>query len=140
MKIVENSILNEINPGDKKFQNLKIVLKILFGFVIIAVLFFVAINISQQKLSQLSYTIAAIQEPNIKLIKLKEVSNCLYSAEGNVKAYIIRQDTSYLHSYEYNIDCINKGLDTLQLLSAKGKISDGEMAKKNKNFPCKLIH
>jgi signal transduction histidine kinase/CheY-like chemotaxis protein len=100
----------------KSVRNL--MLKALVGFGIIALLFYVTITLIDNKFVQLTETVASISEPNVKLLQLKGISTCLYRAEENVKVYTIRRDTAYLHSYQYNINCINANLDTLQILSA----------------------
>lgn len=135
MRKLKNVLQNQFNSDEINLQNIrKIIFKVIVGFGIIAVLFFIAINITHTKLSKLSETVSAILEPNIKLIKLKEISNSLYGAEENVKAYTIRGDTTYLFRYETTINNIFTGLDTLQLLSGKSKIVDENMANNIKNF------
>lgn len=111
---IQNSS-HEINPREVR----RTVLKVVIGFGAIAVLFFLAVNITQKKLSSLSATIEGILEPNIKLVKLKEISGCLYGAEANVRAFTIRQDTAYLLSYENYINYLNTRLDTLRVLSKR---------------------
>ena len=129
------NILDKINSDKINLQNIRrIILKVLVGFGVIAVVFFIAINITHKKLSQLSETVSAILEPNIKLIKLKEISGCLYGAEANVKAYSIRRDTAYLLSYENYINYLNTRLDTLLVVSAKGGIIDTNEASSDKDF------
>jgi len=78
--------------------------------------------------------VSAILEPNVKLIRLKEISNYIYSAEANVKAYTIRRDTAYLLSYEENINKLSTQLDTLFWLSSESKIIDVNEAKSDQNF------
>ena len=129
------NILDKINSDKINLQNIRrIILKVLVGFGVIAVVFFIAINITHKKLCQLSETVSAILEPNIKLIKLKEISGCLYGAEANVKAYSIRRDTAYLLSYENYINYLNTRLDTLLVVSAKGGIIDTNEASSDKDF------
>ena len=131
--------LEQNNPKKNNFHNVrKIILKVVIGFGIIAVLFFIAIKISQKKLSQLSETVSVILEPNIKLIKLKEISDCLYGAEANVKAYTIRHDTAYLHNYENYINALNTRLDTLVFLSTEGGIVDADQANANQIFAAQI--
>lgn len=135
------------NISLRKFRTVKtnlpslrrIVLKVIVGFTIVAGLFFIAIYITQQKLSQLNVTVSAILEPNIKLNKLKEITVGLYSAEANVKAYNIRHDTAYLVSYENHITTLNTQLDTLLWLSTKDKITVGvDEIKYNQNFSLQI--
>jgi len=124
------NILLKINLHNKR----RIILKVAVAFGVIAILFFIAINITHKKLSQLSEKVSAILEPNIKLIKLKEISGCLYGAEANVKEYTIRRDTAYLNSYENYINNIDTVLDSLNMVLAKGEIVDVGEASNNKIF------
>jgi PAS domain S-box-containing protein len=103
----------------------KIVFKVIIAFSIIVGLFSIAIYITDQKLSQLTESVTAIRDPNIKLNKLKEITVSLYSAEANVKAYNVRHDTAYLLSYENHITTLNLQLDTLLLLSNQNKVNVG---------------
>jgi len=117
----------------------RIVLKVVVGFVVIASLFFIAISITHQKLSQLTESVSAILDPNIKLNKLKEITVGLYSAEANVKAYNIRHDTAYLLSYENYITTLNSQIDTLLWLSSIDKIIVGvDDIKYNQNFTAQI--
>ncbi|MFH1320929.1 MAG: hypothetical protein ABII90_09795, partial [Bacteroidota bacterium] len=139
MRKFKNIILKQINHDKINLQNVRrIILKVVVGFGIIAVLFFIAIKITHNKLSQLSETVSAILEPSIKLINLKEISGCLYGAEANVKAYTITRDTAYLLSYENYINYLNTRLDTLLWLSAKGGIVDMNQAKANQIFSTQI--
>ncbi|OFY84802.1 MAG: hypothetical protein A3F72_05970 [Bacteroidetes bacterium RIFCSPLOWO2_12_FULL_35_15] len=139
MRKLKNIFKKQLSPDEINLKNLrKIIFKVVLGFGIIAVLFFIAINITHKKLSQLSDTVAAILEPNIKLSKLKEISTSLYGAEENVKAYTIRGDTAYLLSYENYINYINTRLDTLQLVSDKSEIIDKNGATNNQNFSTQI--
>ena len=127
--------MDKIHSDKINLQNVRrIILKVLIGFGVIAIVFFIAINMTYKKLSQLSETVSAILEPNIKLIKLKEISGCLYGAAANVKAYSIRRDTAYLLSYENYINYLNTRLDTLLVVSAKGGTIDTNEARSDKNF------
>lgn len=113
----------------------KIVFKVIIAFSIIVGLFSIAIYITDQKLSQLTESVTAIRDPNIKLNKLKEITVSLYSAEANVKAYNVRHDTAYLLSYENHITTLNLQLDTLLLLSNHNKVNVGiSDIKYNQNF------
>ena len=116
----------------------RIILKVIIGYGIVAVLFFIAVDMAPKKLSQLSETVSVILEPNIKLLKLKEISNSLYNAEANVKAYTISRDTAYLRSYENYFDHLNTQLDTLLLLSAKGKYIDTSSAMDKQKFSVQI--
>ncbi|MDP2069994.1 MAG: hypothetical protein Q8K04_13665, partial [Lutibacter sp.] len=116
----------------------RIILKVIIGYGIVAVLFFIAVDIAQKKLSQLSETVSVILEPNIKLLKLKEISNSLYNAEASVKAYTISRDTAYLRSYENYFDHLNTQLDTILLLSAKGKYIDESTAMDKQKFSVQI--
>lgn len=123
---MKNNILNQLHIDKTNLQSTRrIVLKVVIAFAIVAGLFFIAIYITHQKLSQLTETVSAILDPNIKLNKLKEITVNLYSAEANVKAYNIRHDTAYLLSYENYIATLNTQLDTLLLLSTIDKINVG---------------
>ncbi len=135
----KNIFLKQINSDKVNLQNIRrIILKVVVGFGIIAVLFFIAINITHTQLSQLSETVSAILEPNIKLINLKEISGCLYGAEANVKAYTIKRDTAYLLNYENDINYLNTRMDTLLWLSTKGGIVDMNQAKANQIFSAQI--
>jgi len=139
MRKLKNVILKKINPDEINSHNVRrIILMVVVGFGIIAALFFVAINITHKKLSQLSETMSAILEPDIKLVKLKEISGCLYSADANVKAYIISRDTIYLLNYENNINYLNSRLDTLFWLSSRGGIFDSNQTINNHIFSAKI--
>jgi len=139
MKKFKHAILKPINPEKNYLQNVRrIIFKVVVAFGIIAVLFFVAITITHKQLSQLSETVSAILEPNTKLIKLKEISDCLYGAEANIKAYTIKRDTAYLLNYENNINYLNTRLDTLLLLSSESRIVDVNEAMVNKNFTLQI--
>jgi PAS domain S-box-containing protein len=139
MEKIKNVNPKLIGPEIIYLQNVRrIILKVVVGFGIIAVLFFAAITITHNKLSQLSETVSAILEPNARLIKLKEISDCLYGAEANIKAYTIRRDTAYLLNYENNINYLNTRLDTLILLSSEGKIVDKDEATVNKTFSLQI--
>ena len=123
---MKNILSKQLQLKKTNLQSIRrITLKVIVGFVIVAGLFFIAIYITHQKLTQLTDTVSAILEPNIKLNKLKDVSNSLYSAESNVKTYTIRHDTAYLLSYEYYITTLNTQLDTLLWMSTKNKIVVG---------------
>ena len=123
---MKNNILNQLPIDKTNLQSIRrIALKVIIGFTIVAGLFFIAIYITHQKLSQLTETVSAILDPNIKLNKLKEITVGLYSAEANIKAYNIRHDTAYLLSFENYITTLNTQLDTLILLSAIDKINVG---------------
>src|ERR1035437_9249001 len=129
------NILKKFNPDETNLRNARrVILKVVIGFGIIAGLVFIAVNRTHKKLSQLSETVSAILLPNIKLIKLKEISGCLYGAVANVNAYSIRRDTAYLISYKNYINYINTRIDTLVKLSGKGKIIDKNEEKANQNF------
>jgi len=135
MKKNEYSVPKPENFDNTRAKNTRrLILKIIVGVIFIAALFFIAINISKHKLAQLSETVSAIIEPNIKLIKLKEISECLYNAEANVKAYTIGKDSTYLIKYENYISDLNTHLDTLLWLSDKRKITDTLQAKANQIF------
>lgn len=135
--------IKDINPkqikSDKIYlQNIRnIVLKIVIGFAVIVVLFFIAIKITHKRLSRLSETVTAMLEPNIRLIKLKEISGCLYSAEENVNAYAIKNDKAYLIKYEGHINKLNALLDTLHYLS-EGKIVYVNEEKANELFSSQI--
>jgi len=116
----------------------RIILKVILGYGIVAVLFFIAVDMAQKKLLQLSETVSVMLEPNIKLLKLKEISNSLYNAEANVKAYTISRDTAYLRSYENYFNHLNTQLDTLLLLSAKGKYIDASSAMDKQKFSVQI--
>ncbi|MBI4947279.1 MAG: PAS domain S-box protein [Bacteroidetes bacterium] len=139
MKNLKNIFLKQINADQITLQNIRrVIWKVVVGFGLIAGLFFIAVNITHKKLSQLSKTVTAILEPNIKLVKLKEISNNLYSAEASVKAYTIKRDTAYLLSYENYIHRINTRLDTLLLLSSRGETHDIDEANVNQDFSAKI--
>ena len=132
---MENSIQKQVNTDNtNRENNRRIIFKVLIGFAVIAILFIVTIKITNDKLSQLSKTVSTILEPNIRLITLKEISACLYSAEANVKAYTIRLDTAYLLTYKYHISNLNSQLDTLLWLSTKNKIVTKNEQKTNQIF------
>jgi len=132
MSKLKNIFIKQINPDKTNLKNVRgIILKVVVGFSIIAVLFLIAVKITHEKLSQLSEKVSAILEPNIKLIKLKEISGCLYGTEANVKAYTLSRDTAYLLSYENYINYLNSQLDTLLWLSSESKIVDINQAKAN---------
>ena len=129
------NILKRFNPDEINLRNSRrVVLKVVLGFGIIAALVFFAVNITHKKLSQLSATVSAILVPNIKLIKLKEISGCLYGAVANVNAYTIRRDTAFLISYKNYINSINTRIDTLVKLSGKGEIINKNEERINQNF------
>ena len=116
---MKNNILNQLHIDKTNLQSIRrIVLKVIVAFLIVAGLFFIAIYITHQKLSQLTDSVSDILDPNIKLNKLEEITVGLYSAEANIKAYNIRHDTAYLLSFENYIATLNAQLDTLLLLSA----------------------
>ncbi len=124
---MKNNILDQLHIDKTNLQSTRrIVLKVVIAFSIVASLFFIAIYITHQKLSQLTETVSAILDPNIKLNKLKEITVGLYSAEANIKAYNIRHDTAYLLSFENYIATLNTQLDTLFLLSTIDKINVGK--------------
>lgn len=137
---MNNVPLHQLHTNKTNLQSIRrIILKVILGFTIVAGLFFTAIYITHQKLSQLNVTVSAILEPNIKLNKLKEITVGLYSAEANVKAYNIKHDTAYLVSYENHIATLNTQLDTLLWLSTKDKIIVGEdEIKYNQNFSLQI--
>ncbi|MFH2142439.1 MAG: ATP-binding protein [Bacteroidota bacterium] len=112
----------------------KIIIKVILGFGFIAALFFIALNVTQKKSSQLTENVSAILEPNIKLLKLKEISDCIYNAEANVKAYVICHDTTFLYNYKNNINFLNSRLDTLLYMSSEGKITSIEDVKSKDIF------
>jgi hypothetical protein len=96
--------------------------------------FFVSTIILQHKFSRLSDKVSAILEPNVKIIKLKAISSCLYSAEKNIKAYTINLDPLYLLQYEKDINLLNTHLDTLLIMSSTGGIVDTIKSKSNYIF------
>ena len=109
--------------SNNNFQtNRENILKLLLGLGIIIFLFFISTDIAQKRFYRLSEKVSLIIEPNIKIIKLKEISNYLYEAESNVKSFAISQDTTYLIAYEKNIYFINSRIDTLFLMLSKGEI------------------
>lgn len=123
---MKNNIFNQLHIDKTNLQNIRrIVLKVIIGFTIVGGLFFIAIYITHQKLSQLTETVSAILDPNIKLNKLKEITVVLNSAEANVKAYNIKQDTAYLLGYENYIARLNTQIDTLLWLSNVDKVIAG---------------
>ncbi len=132
--------LRKLRTDKANLQSIRrIVLKVIVGFVIVAGLFFIAIYITHQKLAQLTETVSAILDPNIKLNKLKEITVVLNSAEAKVKAYNIKPDTAYLSSYEKYIATLNAQIDTLLWLSTKNKIAVGADEKKyNQNFSAQI--
>ncbi len=135
---IKNIDPKQISPDKINLQNIRnIVLKVVIGFAVIVVLFFIAIKITHKRLSRLSETVTAMLEPNIKLIKLKEISGCLFSAEENVNAYAIRKDTAYLTKYENHISKLNTLINTLHFLS-EGKIVDSNEAKANELFSSQI--
>jgi len=139
MKKSKQFILKQKSSDKINLQNVRrIILKVVVGLSIISIIFFVAVNIAHKKLSQLSETVSAILEPNTKLIKLKELSGCLYDAESNIKAYTIRHDTAYLLNYENYINYINIRLDTLLYLSSKGGIVDLNQEKDDQYFSAQI--
>jgi signal transduction histidine kinase/CheY-like chemotaxis protein len=139
MRKLKNTHPQKIEPNKINSNKiLRIILKVIIGYGIVAVLFFIAVDIAQKKLSQLSETVSVILEPNIKLLKLKEISNSLYNAEANVKAYTISRDTAYLRSYENYFDHLNTQLDTLLLLSAQGKDIDESTAMDKQKFSVQI--
>ncbi|MDO9138047.1 MAG: ATP-binding protein, partial [Lutibacter sp.] len=139
MRKLKNTHPQKIEPNKINSHKIRrIILKVIIGYGIVAVLFFIAVDIAQKKLSQLSETVSVILEPNIKLLKLKEISNSLYNAEANVKAYTISRDTAYLRSYENYFDHLNTQLDTLLLLSAKGKYIDESTAMDKQKFSVQI--
>jgi signal transduction histidine kinase/CheY-like chemotaxis protein len=139
MRKLKNPLPQKINTDKINSHKIRrIILKVIIGYGIIAVLFFIAVNMAQKKLSQLSETVSVILEPNIKLLKLKEISSSLYNAEANVKAFTISRDTAYLRNYENYFDHLNTQLDTLLLLSARGKIIDESSAKGKQKFSAQI--
>ena len=139
MRKLKNTFSQKINTDKINSHKIRrIILKVIIGYGIVAVLFFIAVDIAQKKLSQLSETVSVILEPNIKLLKLKEISNSLYNAEASVKAYTISRDTAYLRSYENYFDHLNTQLDTLLLLSAKGKYIDESTAMDKQKFSVQI--
>ena len=137
---MKNNSLHQLHVNKTNLQPIRrIVLKVAVAFAIIASLFFIAIYITHQKLSQLTESVSAILDPNIKLNKLKEITVGLYSAEANVKAYNIRHDTAYLLSYENYITTLNSQIDTLLWLSSIDKIIVGvDDIKYNQNFTAQI--
>ncbi len=137
---MKNNILNQLHIDKTNLQSIRrIVLKVAVAFSIVASLFFIAIYITNQKLSQLTESVSAILDPNIKLNKLKEITVGLYSAEANVKAYNIRHDTAYLLSYENYIATLNTQLDTLLWLSTEDKVNVGlSEIDYNQNFTAQI--
>lgn len=123
MKKNKNIFLKKYNTEEYNYSSVKrIIVKVVVGFGIIALLFVIAINVTNNKLTQLSGTFSDIMEPSIKLVYLREINSSLYSSELNIKAYTIKCDTVFLNNYEKNISTINKQMDTLLLLSTKDKI------------------
>ena len=123
---MKTNILNQLYINKTNLQSIRrIILKVIIGFTIVAGLFFIAIYITHQKLSQLTETVSAILDPNIKLNKLKEITVVLNSAEANVKAYNIKHDTTYLLGYENHIATLNTQIDTLLWLSTIDKVIVG---------------
>jgi len=136
---MKNSLIKKINSDKINLhKKIKIILKVILGFGIIAALFFISTNIAHHKFSRLSSKVSAILEPSIKLVKLKEISDCLYGAEANVKAYTINQDTVYLLKYENYINFLNSRLDTLLYMSSEGGIVDINQAKINHVFALQI--
>lgn len=137
---MKNSSLHQLHVNKTNLQPIRrIVLKVAVAFSIIASLFFIAIYITHQKLSQLTESVSAILDPNIKLNKLKEITVGLYSAEANVKAYNIKHDTAYLLSYENYIATLNTQLDTLLWLSTEDKVNVGlSEIDYNQNFTAQI--
>ena len=136
---MEKSLIKQIiSIKNSNQNNIKIIFKIILGFGIIAALFVISVNIAHHKFSRLSEKVSAILEPNVKLIKLKGISASLYSAEANVKAYTINQDTAFLLKYESHINFLNSQLDTLLYLSAESGIVDTNQAKANHIFALQI--
>ena len=136
---MENTQSEQISNKKNENKNTrKIILKVILGLGVISVLFLIAINYTQKEFSQLSEKVTAILEPNVKLIKLKEISRCLYGAEANVKAFTVSQDTTYLLNYEKYIIRLNSRLDTLLVISSKGKIVNADESKSDKMFSAQI--
>jgi PAS domain S-box-containing protein len=137
---MKNNSLHQLHVNKTNLQPIRrIVLKVAVVFIMIASLFFIAIYITHQKLSQLTESVSAILDPNIKLNKLKEITVGLYSAEANVKAYNIRHDTAYLLSYENYIATLNNQIDTLLWLSTEDKVNVGlSEIDYNQNFTAQI--
>ncbi|MHB1106505.1 MAG: ATP-binding protein [Lutibacter sp.] len=139
MRKLKNPLHQKINTDKISSHKIRrIILKVIIGYGIVAVLFFIAVNMAQKKLSQLTETVSVILEPNIKLLKLKEISSSLYNAEANVKAYTISRDTAYLRNYENYFNYLNTQLDTLLLLSVNGKNIDASSVKDKKKFSTQI--
>lgn len=133
------SIQNPINIDKINLRNTRaIVLKVVFGLGIIAFLFFITVKMIHNQLSELSETVSSILKPNIKLIKLKEISGSIYAAEANVKAYTIKNELEYLINYEKYIVALNSSLDTLILLTTENKIISPEQANANIQFVAQI--
>ncbi|HBX49607.1 MAG TPA: hypothetical protein DEH02_00900 [Bacteroidales bacterium] len=139
MKNTKHSLHGQTYPEETNRQKIiKIILKLVIGFGIISVLFFIAITITHKKLSQLSETVTEILEPDMKIIKLKEITSSLYGADANVKAYAINQDTSFLRKYKSYINKLNTSLDTLLWLYFENKIIDENQEKSNQVFSLQI--
>ncbi len=139
MKKIIKILQKKISPEKIDSQNFRrIILKVVIVLGFIAAIFFIAIKITHKKFSDLSETVSSILGPSVKLIKLKEISGCLYGAEANVKAYTIRHDTIYLINYGNYINSLNSRLDTLLWLSIEGKIVDPDQAKANHIFSTQI--
>ena len=124
------------NISRKSIRN--IIFKVILGLGVIATLFIVAVNLAEFKFAKLTEKVSSILDPNIKLIKLKEITSCIYRAEANVKAYAVSKDTSYLLSYENNINRINTRLDTLFYLSQQVKITVLNEIQSDKRFAAQM--
>jgi len=137
---MKNISLKTFRANKTSLQSIrKIVLKVIVGFTIIAGLFFIAIYITHQKLSQLTETVSAILGPNIKLNKLKEITVSLNNVEATVRTYNVKQDTAYLLSYEDYIAILNTQIDTLLWLATQDKIFVGaNEIKYNQNFSTQI--
>gem|GEM_PF-5000007 len=115
-----------------------IVFKLTFGFVVIAVLCIITIRNTKQKFSQLSHKVSSILEPNVKLLKLKEIAVFLNSSEASVIAFTVTNDTAYLMNYKNIIRELDKSIDTLLSMSLNVAKIDNKAAVHNNFFSAQI--
>jgi signal transduction histidine kinase/CheY-like chemotaxis protein/HPt (histidine-containing phosphotransfer) domain-containing protein len=108
----------------------RIRLFVIIAFLIAGGLLYFAYSRMQSNIAELQQTVKENAEPDLNLIRIKELYNGISSVGNNVRAFSVTHDQSYLVQFLEMKDTLNSGIDSLKnhaMLSGRDTIALAEL-------------
>ncbi len=97
----------------QRFTNIKVIAVFAVTFIVI----FIAYRLTSISLKELVQTVRTASQPDMVLIKVKEINADIIEAESGIRAFTLTRDVKYLDPYQTLAATIDKKLDTLRQLT-----------------------